>query len=324
MKVVTFTQKKERKPFLNIFLVLIIGVFFVSVYLLYRDLDGNSDSLSRNVQLNSNSSIYETALSEELTISNLSIVNSNSSSTSLNQSNTQDEVSVLQDSQTSQSTNTSLESNNFSEFTQIISGQTAYIAVPSNIAETNLPSIVIYSHGSGDTVVSKLNANAFMSNLSNYGNYFAKNNLIFAASNEHGENWGSSYAVSDMNNLIAWIKENYPVSGKVYLIGYSMGGLPTMNFALKYPDKVSKVALLAPTIYLENWYKTTVEKIKNIDITIWHGYDDKNLPLSGSQLFANRLKTYGKIIVLNDISGINHISVNTKFVPDIANFFAND
>lgn len=208
----------------------------------------------------------------------------------------------------------------YSEFTRELEGQTAYIAVADNIDEKNPPSIILFSHGSDSEVIADM-ADPDMIDLQEYGKYFTKENYIFAASNEHGANWGSTDSVNDMENLVEWIEARYTTTKKVYLIGHSMGGLPTMRYALKYADSVSKIALLAPTVRTYEWNATNVATIQNIPIHIWHGTSDVNIGISNSREFVAYMTKLGKDIPLTEISGVDHYYVKTECKDQILSFF---
>lgn len=206
------------------------------------------------------------------------------------------------------------------EFYETIEGQPAYIAVPAPIDPDNPPMIIVYSHGS-NTEVSSNTEDEFMQDLHEYGVFFTENNYIFAASNQHGVNWGNDESIQDNINLINWIKEEYNTQENVNMIGYSMGGLPTMNFASEYPERVNKIALLAPTTYSEQWDEDRVEKIKDIDIQIWHGTDDVNVGYSLSTTFVDKLKSFDKEVELVTLEGKTHWDIHTEYMEDILEFF---
>jgi dipeptidyl aminopeptidase/acylaminoacyl peptidase len=160
-----------------------------------------------------------------------------------------------------------------------------------------------------------------MQDMHEYGVFFTENNYIFATSNQHGVNWGNDESIQDNINLIDWVKERYDTQEKVNMIGYSMGGLPTMNFASDYPERVNKIALLAPTTYSEQWDKDRVEKIKDIDIQIWHGTDDVNVGYSLSTTFVDKLKSFDKEVELVTLEGKTHWDIHTEYMEDILEFF---
>ena len=210
--------------------------------------------------------------------------------------------------------------NPYVDFTREVEEQTAYIAVPTKIDTNNPPAIILYSHGSDVQVIADMN-DPDMLDLQSYGKYFASQNYIFAASNEHGANWGSTDSVDDMQNLENWVKAHYITQEKVYLIGHSMGGLPTMHFALKYPENIYKIALLAPTTRTYEWNQENVDIIKDIPIQIWHGSSDVNISLQSSIDFVSYMQNLGKNINLIQLQGKNHNDVKTGYKDQILTFF---
>lgn len=206
------------------------------------------------------------------------------------------------------------------EIVREFEGQTAYIAVPTSIDTTNPPSIILYSHGSNTRVISDM-YDPFMIDLQGYGKYFGEQNFIFAASNQHDENWGNAASIADMLLLQQWIESHYTTSGKIYLIGFSMGGLPTTHFAVKYPENIAKIALLAPTTRTYEWTKADAEKMANVDIQIWHGTKDVNIGYSNSANFVAYMKNLGKEITLVTLEGKSHFDLDTEYMDQILQFF---
>ena len=206
------------------------------------------------------------------------------------------------------------------EVYETIEGQPVYITVPAPIDPEDPPKIILYSHGS-NTEVTFNTDDEFMQDLHAYGVFFTENDYIFAASNQHGANWGNEESIQDNINLIAWIKERYDTQDKVNMIGYSMGGLPTMNFASDYPERVNKIALLAPTTRSNEWNEERVAKIEEIDIKIWHGTADVNVGYSLSTTFVNTLESFGKEVELVTLEGKTHWDIDTQYMEDILEFF---
>jgi len=209
----------------------------------------------------------------------------------------------------------------YEEIYETIEGENAYIAVPTRIDEEDAPRIIVYSHGSNTTVTSNTE-DEFMQDLQKYGEFFTQHNFIFAASNQHGANWGSDEAIQDTVNMIDWIKERYDTRHRVNMVGYSMGGLPTMNFTSEYPELVNKIALLAPTTRPEEWDEERVEKIRDIDIKIWHGTADVNVGYSLSTTFVNKLASFDKDVTLVTLEGKTHWDIHTEYIENILEFFS--
>ena len=207
----------------------------------------------------------------------------------------------------------------YEEFFPIIGDQQAYVVIP-RIDKKNPPTLIMYSHGSNTTVTQNME-DQFMKDMRAYGIFFTEQNYIFSASNQHGVNWGSSASIQDTINLKNWVDENYDIQPKIYLIGFSMGGLPTMNFATTYPDIISKIALLAPTVKSSEWNQARADKLKDIEIKLWHGNKDVNVPYSYSVYFVNKLKGYGKEIEFITLEGKTHFDIDTEYMNDILEFF---
>lgn len=210
----------------------------------------------------------------------------------------------------------------YEEMYEDIGGEIAYIAVPTNIDKKKLPTILVYSHGS-NTRVTMDTEEKFMKDLQKYGEIYTEKNLIFAASNQHGENWGNQLSIQDTLNMIEWIKERYETKEKIYMVGFSMGGLPTLNFATTHPELVSKVALLAPTTRANEWNSERVEKISEMKIQIWHGTADVNVGYSLSTTFVNKLQSLGREIPLITLEGKTHWDMEEEYMDDVLEFLIN-
>ena len=210
----------------------------------------------------------------------------------------------------------------YEEVLETIEGEVAYILIPRRLKGKEPSTIIVYSHGSITQVTESMDSE-FMQDLKTYGELFTKNNFIFAASNQHGENWGNDLSIQDTLNMINWIKVNYDTKEKVYMIGFSMGGLPTLNFATRYPELVSKVALLAPTTRSNEWDSERVSKIEDMDIQIWHGTADVNVPYSLSTTFVSKLSTLGRDISLITLEGKTHWDMESNYMDDILEYFLN-
>lgn len=229
---------------------------------------------------------------------------------------TQEVVSISEDE-------INIDSNDFKNMYQIfetIDGQTAYIAIKETFSGKDSLPIIIYSHGSTYTITED-KSNPLLKDLEMYAKEAVKNGYIFAASNQHGDNWGNNQSIEDTRKLIEYINYNFPSSGDIYLIGFSMGGLPTMNFAAKYPERIKKIALLAPTSYATAWNQARVDIITEIPIQIWHGNKDVNVPYSMSTSLIKRLSSYGKNVDLITVDGKGHFDIDTELITDIFDYF---
>ncbi len=202
-----------------------------------------------------------------------------------------------------------------------IKGQLTYFSYPLEINPENPPILIVYSHGSVSFVSTNLN-DSFMKELQVYAKQFSNNGYAFIASNEHGTSYGNQDALNDITNSINYIKNNYKMQEKVYMIGYSMGGLPPIYYAFSHTDVISKMALLAPVTYTDD--QPSYYKLKDIKIKIWHGDADKNVPQYTTQDFYNYMinTVKSKNIQYIKIPGASHWDLNPQLAPDIYKFFS--
>lgn len=212
------------------------------------------------------------------------------------------------------------EGNAYVEYLPVIEDQQAYVIAPKTTNAGVAPTLIIYSHGSNTNVTKDL-TNDFMSGLQEYGKLFTQYNYIFAASNEHDVNWGNDASLRDIQNLISWVSTNYDIQPQVYLMGFSMGGLPTMNFATQNSEEVSKIALLAPTVRLSEWNQQRADLIKDMNIKVWHGTADTNIPISNSIEFIDGMKDYNVDISFEKIPGKTHFDLDTEYMNEVLDFF---
>lgn len=67
------------------------------------------------------------------------------------------------------------------------------------------------------------------------------------------DEYGSSEAISLYKKFHDFLSENYSLSSKAALFGFSRGGLYGINYSLAYPEDVSCLYLDAPVIDITSW-----------------------------------------------------------------------
>jgi len=185
-----------------------------------------------------------------------------------------------------------------------IDGQTVITFAP--VVPPEVVSLVLYSHGSNEHVTPEVEPAGFAEALPRYGEYFAHKGAVFAASEMYGENWGSGEAQEHLLELVAYFEESYSVE-RVYMFGFSMGGLPALRTARRSPESFDKVALLAPTVEMSDWTNSALSTIEAIPVHIWHGTADVNVPISLSRGLVDSATDQGfSNITLEEISGQIH------------------
>lgn len=216
--------------------------------------------------------------------------------------------------------NKSFNSNEFYELQPTIANETTYIAVPNSLEEIEEPEIIVYSHGS-ITTVSRNFQDPFMLDLRRYAREFTAKGYIFAASNQSGANWGSLEAVQETKELIMWLQERFNAKPQVNLLGYSMGGLVTMNYAFAYPETVSNIALVAPTTRTDQWGSEQYKRLSDIRIKVWHGLQDENINSRYTRDAIADMQSTKLDATLDLMPEIDHWNIEFTVNPDIIEFY---
>ena len=99
------------------------------------------------------------------------------------------------------------------------------------------------------------------------------------------------------------IKKNKVDIERIYATGLSMGGYGTLAIAKERPDLFS--AIISVCGGLDT---TDIERLKDIPIWLFHGAEDKVVPVENSELIYDLLKPINPEIKITIYKGINHNS----------------
>lgn len=100
------------------------------------------------------------------------------------------------------------------------------------------------------------------------------------------QNPGGSWNPKKINEVLKWTKKNYAMdSTRVYVIGMSLGGYGTLDFAGTYPDKIAAAMALCGGCTLKD--KSGLGKLP---LWIIHGTADKAVPLKQSKNVVENLQ----------------------------------
>jgi len=83
------------------------------------------------------------------------------------------------------------------------------------------------------------------------------------------------------------------------LVGSSLGGLMAALFAMKYPDQVRKLVLLAPALTLPGFTKSLSSQV-SIPTIIVQGIHDEFIPLEPTRKLAEKIFTQLTYIPVDD------------------------
>lgn len=118
------------------------------------------------------------------------------------------------------------------------------------------------------------------------------------------QNSGGSWNPQKINEVLEWTKKNYAMdSTRVYVIGMSLGGYGTLDFAGTYPDKIAAAMALCGGCTLKD--KTGLGKVP---LWIIHGTADRAVPIKQSKNVVEELQkaNNGKRLRYDWIKGASH------------------
>ena len=103
------------------------------------------------------------------------------------------------------------------------------------------------------------------------------------------QNPGGSWKPDKINDVLEWTKKHYPMdSTRVYVIGMSLGGYGTLDFAGTYPDKVAAAMALCGGSTLKD-----VSGLGKLPLWIMHGTADRAVQIKQSKVVVEQLKKEG-------------------------------
>ncbi len=126
--------------------------------------------------------------------------------------------------------------------------------------------------------------------------------LILAPQNPEEKMWWNTRAVNQLLDSVMATNKVDP--NRIYLTGLSRGGGAAWEMAVQYPDKFAALAVvcgMAPVPYA-SWID------KNMPIKVFHGDQDKSIPISESIEMVAKLKEMGYQVDLTIYKGVGHNS----------------
>lgn len=101
------------------------------------------------------------------------------------------------------------------------------------------------------------------------------------------QNPGGSWNPKKINDVLEWTLKNYPAdSTRVYVLGMSLGGYGTLDFAGTYPDKVAAAMALCGGSTLKD-----LQGLGEVPLWILHGTADRAVGIKESKRVVNALQT---------------------------------
>lgn len=129
-------------------------------------------------------------------------------------------------------------------------GQNMRITAPVGYDSRKPSPLVLYCHGSGESET----AGSTGSYLRAVQNTLTAAGFIFAASAQHGSNWGNDAALADVVNLYKYVRGRFPLNGQVVIMGASMGAMSAMLTVAGRAIPLSAGVFMMPAMNLRAMY----------------------------------------------------------------------
>ena len=122
---------------------------------------------------------------------------------------------------------------------------------------------------------------------------------------------GGGWKPDRVMNIVEWVKQHHTVdTNRIYVLGMSMGGYGTINFAGTYPDKVAAAMALCGGGTLKEYCG-----LNELPLWILHGTADRAVGVGCSQKVVDAMKSCGKSerLIWTRLQGMNHGSLARAF-----------
>ncbi len=129
----------------------------------------------------------------------------------------------------------------------------------------------------------------------------------------------------DVMNVFEMIRKEFKIDeDRTYLMGHSMGGAGTIFLGVKYPKIWAAIGAEAPATAPAGMTPATfsLEPAKKIPMIIVQGDMDTLVPVAGTRLWIEQMKTLNITHQYVEVPGGDHGSVLTSGAADIFAFFA--
>ena len=104
------------------------------------------------------------------------------------------------------------------------------------------------------------------------------------------QNPGGAWNPKKLDDILEWMKENYKFdNSRVYVLGMSLGGYGTLDFAGTYPEKIAAAIALCGGSTLKDY-----SGLGELPLWIVHGTADRAVSVRESQKVVQGMKQLGK------------------------------
>ena len=163
-------------------------------------------------------------------------------------------------------------------------GYPFWIYTPDDYDEGGKQPVVVFLHGRS---LCGHNLNQVL----RYGTLDAiKKGLTLPAIVIAPQNPGEAWKPQKLMDIVEWVEANYKVDeSRIYVLGMSLGGFGTMDFAGTYPDKIAAAMALCGGCYLKDQHG-----LGELPFWIIHGTADAKVGINESKKVVSYLQSIKK------------------------------
>ena len=183
------------------------------------------------------------------------------------------------------------------------------VYVPPEIKDTkNLP-VVVFLHGirergSGGILPKEGGLTAFIKQ------YFKQIPAIILLPQCRPDSYWSDSVMEKMvlQEIEETVKEFSGDAKRLYLVGVSMGGYGVWHFASAHPEKFAALVSICggSSILTGDRFSPIAKKVGKTPVWLFHGADDKVVPVSESREMVKALKENQGNVKYNEYAGVGH------------------
>jgi predicted peptidase len=192
---------------------------------------------------------------------------------------------------------------------QVENGYNFWLNVPSGYKNTggNLP-ILLFLHGRSlcGNDLDKVKRYGIISEIMRNRKI---NAYVVAPQCPVGKGWEPDKVM----DIITYIKNNYDTdNNRIYVIGMSLGGYGTLNFAGKYASEITAAVALCG-----GGDERDAENLNSIPLWIMHGRADKAVPFSESEKIVRAIRSCGgNLLRFSAYNSLGHGELGQCFMFD--------
>lgn len=181
--------------------------------------------------------------------------------------------------------------------------------IPPQIKSLEKPPIIIFLHG-----IRERGRNGFLSSAGPFKlileQYLSRLPAIVLFPQCRPDKYWADQIMDEMvmQALSQTVEEFAADTKRISLLGVSMGGYGTWHFAMRYPDKFAALISICggSPILSGDRFSMLAEKVKNIPAWLFHGAEDRVVPVSESREIVDVLKKAGGIVKYNEYPNVGH------------------